>query len=217
VVPPLDFIPFAEENGQIIDIGRWVLRRACMSVARWQSQFPREEALRVSVNVSPVQFHDPGFLEELKAVLHDSKLTPNSLMLEITEGVLVHDSEAVANRLNEIKKLGVRLAIDDFGTGYSSLGYLRRFPIDLLKIDKSFVDFVASGPEESALAHAVVKLGDTLGLGVVAEGVESEDQASVLLDMGCDFAQGYLYSKPVDGGQIEDLLSERDVTVVEIV
>jgi len=217
VVAPLDFIPFAEENGQIIDIGRWVLRRACTTVAQWQSQFPREEALRVSVNVSPVQFHDPGFLDELKSILHDSQLAPNSLMLEITEGVLVHDSEAVANRLNEIKALGVRLAIDDFGTGYSSLGYLRRFPIDFLKIDKSFVDFVASGPEESALARAVVKLGDTLGLGVVAEGVESKDQASVLLAMGCAFAQGYLYSKPVDGGAIEDLLSERDATVVEIV
>ena len=217
IIPPLDFIPFAEENGQILEIGRWVMQRACTTVAQWQSRFPREEAIRVSVNVSPVQFHDPDFLDELKTILLDSKLMPSSLMLEITEGVLVHDIEAVANRLNEIKKLGVQLAIDDFGTGYSSLGYLRNFPIDILKIDKSFVDFVASGPEESALARAIVKLGDTLGLGVVAEGVESKDQANALLAMGCDLAQGYLYSKPIDGARMEELLSEREATVAEIV
>ena len=215
VVPPIEFIPFAEENGQIIDIGRWVLRRACMDAARWQSLFPKEKELRVSVNVSPVQFHDSGFLDELKTILSEVSLAPNSLMLEITEGVLIHDSEAVAKRLEEVKKLGVRLAIDDFGTGYSSLGYLRRFPIDLLKIDKSFVDFVASGPEESALARAVVKLGDTLGLSVVAEGVERNDQASVLLEMGCALAQGFLYSKPVDGHEIEALLSKRESVLMD--
>jgi EAL domain-containing protein (putative c-di-GMP-specific phosphodiesterase class I) len=138
-------------------------------------------------------------------------------MLEITEGVLVRDSEGVASRLNEIKALGVRLAIDDFGTGYSSLGYLRKFPLDLLKIDKSFVDLIASGPEDSALARAIVKLGDTLGLSVVAEGVESKDQANVLQEMGCALAQGYLYSKPVDGDQIEALLSKRADAVAEII
>ena len=215
VVPPAEFIPFAEENGQIIEIGRWVLRRACMDAARWQSLFPQDDALRVSINVSPIQFHDPGFLEELKAILTEFSLAPYSLMLEITEGVLVHDSEAVARRLEEVKKLGVRLAIDDFGTGYSSLGYLKRFPIDLLKIDKSFVDFVASGPEESALARAVVKLGDTLGLSVVAEGVERDDQATVLLEMGCALAQGFLYSKPVDGHDIEALLAKRGTMLME--
>ena len=215
VVPPIEFILSAEENGQIIDIGRWVLRRACMNAARWQSLFPKEDALRVSVNESPVQFNDPGFLEELKTILTEFSLAPNSLMLEITEGVLIHDSEAVARRLEEVKKLGVRLAIDDFGTGYSSLGYLKKFPIDLLKIDKTFVDFVATGPEESALARAVVKLGDTLGLSVVAEGVESDDQASVLLEMGCALAQGFLYSRPVDDIQIEALLSERETVQME--
>jgi diguanylate cyclase (GGDEF)-like protein len=153
VVPPIEFIPFAEENGQIIDIGRWVLRRACMNAARWQSLFPKEDALRVSVNVSPIQFHDPGFVEELRTILTEFSLAPNSLVLEITEGVLIHDSEAVAKRLEEIKKLGVRLAIDDFGTGYSSLGYLRRFPIDLLKIDKSFVSISSSLAQKSLHSH----------------------------------------------------------------
>jgi diguanylate cyclase (GGDEF)-like protein/PAS domain S-box-containing protein len=214
-VSPLEFVPFAEENGLIVGIGRWVLRRACRDAAQWQSLFPREDALRISVNVSPVQFHDAGFLEELKAILNEFDLAPNSLTLEITEGVLIHDSEAVARRLEEVKKLGVRLAIDDFGTGYSSLGYLRRFPIDLLKIDKSFIDFVASGPEESALARAVVKLGDTLGLSVVAEGVENPNQASVLSEMGCALAQGFLYSKPMDADQIEALLSEQNARVME--
>jgi EAL domain-containing protein (putative c-di-GMP-specific phosphodiesterase class I) len=153
VVPPIEFIPFAEENGQIIDIGRWILRRACMNAARWQSLFPKEDALRVSVNVSPIQFHDPGFVEELRTILTEFSLAPNSLVLEITEGVLIHDSEAVAKRLEEIKKLGVRLAIDDFGTGYSSLGYLRRFPIDLLKIDKSFVSISSSLAQKSLHSH----------------------------------------------------------------
>jgi diguanylate cyclase (GGDEF)-like protein len=208
VVPPMEFIPFAEDSGQIDQIGRWVLNRACRDAARWQAEFPMDPPLRVSVNVSASRFMEIEFLGELKEVLGEIDLAPNSLVLEITETVLL-DSKGAAERLEEVKKLGVRLAIDDFGTGYSSLGYLRSFPIDLLKIDKSFVDSVTAGEEGSALARAIVKLGDSLGLRVVAEGVEEPAQAAVLSAMGCELAQGFLYSRPVSPSSIDDLLAMR--------
>jgi len=215
VVPPLDFISFAEDSGQIADIGLWVLRRACRDAARWQAEFPKDPALNISVNVSALRFLQAGFLEELKGVLREVKLAPNTLTLEITESVLLQDSESVSMRLAEIRNLGVQLAVDDFGTGYSSLGYLRNFPIDLLKIDKSFIDSVASGDEGSALARAVVKLGESLGLRVVAEGVEEQAQAAALSAMGCELAQGYLFSRPVGARSIDDLLAGRRAETME--
>jgi EAL domain-containing protein (putative c-di-GMP-specific phosphodiesterase class I) len=206
VVPPLRFIPVAEESGQILDIGLWILRRACSDAARWQSRFPRERPLLVSVNVSPVEICHPGFIETLRDTLSEFELAQNSLVLEITEGVLVHDTPTVGRRLREIKSLGVQVAIDDFGTGYSSLGYLHQYPIDFLKIDKLFIDSITEGSRASALTRAVVQLGDTLGLRVVAEGVESQYQADVLQEMGCALAQGYLFSRPVDDRAIDGIL-----------
>jgi diguanylate cyclase (GGDEF)-like protein/PAS domain S-box-containing protein len=214
VVPPMEFIPFAEDSGQIGDIGLWVLRRACRDTARWQAEFPTDPPLRLSVNVSAIRFMQAGFIDELKGVLSEAPLAPDSLVLEITESVLL-DSVTVADRLAEVKRLGVQLAIDDFGTGYSSLGYLRTFPIDLLKIDKSFIDSVATGVEGSALARAVVKLGDSLGLRVVAEGVEALEQADVLAAMGCELAQGFLFSRPVAASSIDDLLAAREYASLE--
>ncbi|MFN2593941.1 MAG: EAL domain-containing protein, partial [Actinomycetota bacterium] len=207
IVPPGEFIPFAEESGQIVELGRWVLRQACADAVRWQARGDREEPLRVSVNVSASRFRHADFITELREVLGEFQVAPGSLVLEITENVLIKDSEVVAEKLAQIRELGVRLAIDDFGTGYSSLGYLRDFPIDLLKIDKSFIDNVASGPEESALARAVVKLGDALGLSVVAEGVEREEQSDILAAMGCQFAQGFLYARPMDRDKVDELLA----------
>jgi diguanylate cyclase (GGDEF)-like protein len=206
VVPPLDFISIAEDSGQILDIGLWVLRRACMDATRWQRRFPREHPLLVFVNVSPVQFRDPRFAEKLEETLSEFELAPNSLVLEITEGVLVLDAQTVAQRLQDIKTLGVQLAIDDFGTGYSSLSYLHQFPLDLLKIDKLFIDSITVGVPALALVRAVVQLAETLGLNVVAEGVESQDQLHVLREIGCPLAQGYLFSKPVDAQQIDAIL-----------
>lgn len=206
VVRPLSFIPVAEDSGQISEIGLWMLRRACLDAGRWQRRSSRERPIIVTVNVSPVQVRDPGFIEMLENTLSTFDLAPNSLVLEITEGLLVHDAHAVGRRLREIKSLGVRVAIDDFGTGYSSLGYLHQFPIDLLKIDKLFIDSITQETRASALARAVVQLGDTLGIGVVAEGVESDAQAEVLREMGCAFAQGNLFSEPVDDAQIDALL-----------
>jgi diguanylate cyclase (GGDEF)-like protein/PAS domain S-box-containing protein len=208
VVPPNEFIPFAEETGQIVQIEQWVIRRACLDAAGWQRTSPGNQRLRISVNVSAVSFLREGLSEELEAILEETALAPNTLVLEITERVLMHGSESVAERLTNLKRLGVQLAIDDFGTGYSSLSYLKDFPIDLLKIDKSFVDDVCSGPEGSALARAAVKLGGALGLPVVAEGVERRDQAEALATMGCQYAQGFLFFRPVDAGRVDSLLAE---------
>jgi diguanylate cyclase (GGDEF)-like protein/PAS domain S-box-containing protein len=205
IIPPLEFIPFAEDSGQINDIGVWVLRHAARAASRWQAEFPKDPPLRISVNVSALRFMEHGFIRELAGVLSEVQLAPDTLVLEITESVLL-DSKAAAGQLAEVKKLGVRLAIDDFGTGYSSLGYIRSFPIDLLKIDKSFIDSVATGPEGSALARAIVKLGDSLGIRVVAEGVEDQSQADALAAMGCELAQGFLYSRPVSPASIDELL-----------
>jgi diguanylate cyclase (GGDEF)-like protein/PAS domain S-box-containing protein len=206
VVPPLSFIPVAEESGQILDIGLWILRRACSDAARWQRGFPRERPLLVSVNVSPVEIRHPGFIDTLRDTLSEFQLAPNSLVLEITEGLLVHDTPTVGRRLREIKSLGVQVAIDDFGTGYSSWGYLHQVPIDFLKIDKLFIDSITEGSRASALTRAVVQMGHILGLRVVAEGVESQDQAEVLQEMGCALAQGYLFSRPVDDRSIDAML-----------
>jgi diguanylate cyclase (GGDEF)-like protein/PAS domain S-box-containing protein len=206
VVPPMEFIPIAEGSGQIVDLGHWVLRRACRDAARWQDRSPIGSSLPVSVNVSPLQLRDPRFVEKLTQALSESELPPDRLVLEITEGVLVHEGRAIDQRLRDVRDLGVQLAIDGFGTGYSPLGYLHRFPIDRLKIDKVFIDSVTEGARAAALARAVVHLGHTLDLHVVAEGVESRGQADVLREMGCALAQGFLFSRPVDAHEIDAML-----------
>jgi diguanylate cyclase (GGDEF)-like protein/PAS domain S-box-containing protein len=204
LVGPTDFIPFAEENGLILPIGRWVLEEACRTATRWQFGSAKGP-LTVAVNVSAVRFRHPGFVEELNEVLTITGLPASRLVLEITESMLVRDPELVAARLEELKRLGVGLAIDDFGTGYSSLSYLRDFPIDILKVDKAFIESVALNAEESALARAIIKLGHTLGLKVVAEGVEEGIQASALQALGCEYGQGYLFAKPLTLKNLEAL------------
>jgi EAL domain-containing protein (putative c-di-GMP-specific phosphodiesterase class I) len=209
LVQPFDFIPFCEESGLILPIGQWVLQEACRKVAEWQKAYPDTAPRTVAVNISPVRFLRPGLVEEVADVLFATGLAPESLVLEITESVLVQDNEVIG-RLTELKKLGVQLAIDDFGTGYSSLSYLRDFPIDLLKVDKTFIDSVALGPDESALTRAVVELGRTLGLKVVAEGVEEEAQAEVLRSINCELAQGYLFSRPLPESAMRETLESAD-------
>ncbi|MDQ4124234.1 MAG: GGDEF and EAL domain-containing protein [Actinomycetota bacterium] len=202
LVPPLDFIPFAEESGLIVPIGRWVLLEACRTAAAWEGDAPPS----VSVNVSPLRFRHPGFVEELTEALTATGLPPERLVLEITESALVEDVGKVVERLDELKRLGVQLAIDDFGTGYSSLSYLKDFAVDILKIDKAFIDSIALGAEDSALARAVLKLGQSLNLKIVAEGVEEGVQADVLRTLGCPLAQGYLFSRPVPADALAELL-----------
>jgi diguanylate cyclase (GGDEF)-like protein len=195
VVPPVLFIPLAEENTMIIPIGRWVLHQACLQGAAWHAEGHR---IGMSVNVSARQLERDEFIEEVHSALDASGLEPESLTLEITETVLMRDAEAAASRLKALKALGVRIAIDDFGTGYSSLGYLRQFPVDALKIDRSFISGISSSPDAAALMHTLVGLGKALGLETLGEGIEEQAQLEQLQREDCDSGQGFLYARPLD-------------------
>ena len=197
LVPPLEFLPLAEESGLIVPLGRWVLREALMQLAEWQRMDPKLGVLTMSVNVSGRQLAEPGFASDVEVILAQTGADPHSVVLEITESVLVHDAQETLAVLRDLKSLGVRLAIDDFGTGYSSLGYLQNFPVDMLKVDRSFVSGLGREDRQIALAEAIVQVGEHLQLQTVAEGVELEEEASQLLRLGCRYAQGYLFAKPV--------------------
>jgi diguanylate cyclase (GGDEF)-like protein/PAS domain S-box-containing protein len=192
---PGQFIPMAEETGQVIALGRWVLHDACCRVQEWRKSVAAGAGLRVAVNISGRHLQQGDLVADVKAALDASGLEPESLLIELTESTMMHNSENNLLRLKELKALGVRLAIDDFGTGYSSLSYLHRFPIDILKIDRSFISRLTESAEGPKLARAVVMLGETLGLETVAEGVEADDQVTQLLQLGCVAAQGFLFSQ----------------------
>jgi diguanylate cyclase (GGDEF)-like protein/PAS domain S-box-containing protein len=209
LVPPGDFIPIAEQTGMLVHLDRWVMAEACRAVSAWQNEFPTDPPLTMSVNVSARQLQDPELTREVERSLRDTGLDPASLTLEITEGVLMQDSEATARILQELKDLGVRLAIDDFGIGFSSLSYLRRLPVDVVKIDRSFVAGVASVSEEWTLARGIVKLVHGLGFETVAEGVERADQKAHLRALGCRLAQGYYFARPMDEPALRQLLAEK--------
>jgi diguanylate cyclase (GGDEF)-like protein/PAS domain S-box-containing protein len=191
---PGRFIPMAEETGQVIALGRWVLMDACCRVREWRRSIAAGEGLRVAVNISGRHLQQGDLVADVRQALEASGLEPESLLIELTESTMMHNSESNLLRLRELKALGVRLAIDDFGTGYSSLSYLHRFPIDILKIDRSFVSRLTESAEGPKLARAVVMLGETLGLETVAEGVEVDEQVTQLLQLGCVAAQGFLFS-----------------------
>jgi diguanylate cyclase (GGDEF)-like protein len=199
MIQPEQFITLAEETGQIVPLGSWVLAQATADIARWQ---PRRR-LYVSVNVSARQFSAPGFVDSVRRVIAMSGLRPGELMLELTESVLLRRDERLHSDLGELKSIGVKLAIDDFGTGYSSLSYLRELPIDVLKMDKSFVDGIAVSEQRLALAEGIVQIARTLRLEVIAEGIESEVQRDLLTSMGCQFGQGYLLAMPMATSQAE--------------
>jgi len=196
-ISPLDFIPLAEQSGLIVAIGRWVMLHACSHARHWSRSLPELVPVTVTVNLSARQLGDEHLLDDVATALRVAGLRRNQLVLELTESTLLANSEETVEILNGLKSLGVRLAIDDFGTGYSSLSYLHRFPVDVLKIDKSFVDGIDSGPGASALASAVIALGNSLGLRTVAEGIETDSQLSVLAGLGCKFGQGFLFSRPL--------------------
>jgi diguanylate cyclase (GGDEF)-like protein len=205
-IPPTDFIPGAEENGLIGELGRQVLDAACHQVRRWQLAYPAHAAMSVNVNLSPRQLRDSELVGQIASVLDHSGLAPHDLVLEITEGAMMHDVEAAIRRLHEVKELGVRLAVDDFGTGYSSLSYLQRFPVDILKIDRAFVSVLETEDGESSLANAIISLARAMRLTVVAEGVETEVQAESVRALGCDRVQGYYFARPLTAGAVEHLL-----------
>jgi len=193
---PSQFIDIAEDTGLIVQLGAWVLRRALSDLAARRPP-GRTADPYVSVNVSARQFRSGNLIGTVRQLLADSGLPPSLLLLELTESVLLRHEEGVAAKLAEFKRLGVRLAIDDFGTGYSSLSYLRELPIDVLKIDKSFVDGITASPQRLALVKAIVAIAGTLDIAVVAEGIETAEQCALLTDMGCDYGQGYLLARPM--------------------
>jgi diguanylate cyclase (GGDEF)-like protein len=203
VIAPDVFIPIAEENGSIVRIGRWVLEQACARGAAWQRT---GNPLNIAVNVSARQLERSEFVEEVRSALEHSGLDPATLTLEITETVLMRKPDATVHLLTELKALGVRLAVDDFGTGYSSLAYLRQFPVDLLKIDRTFITGLALSGEAQALAHTLIRLGQALGLQTLAEGVEHRDQVRELRREGCDLVQGFLFARPLAPDAVERLI-----------
>lgn len=208
LIPPLSFIPLAEELGLINAIGRRVLNEACRQAARWQAERPTDPALYVTVNLSARQLQRPDLVQEVRTALRESELEPHRLVLEITETILMNDADMAASALIELKRLGVRLAIDDFGTGYSSLHYIRRFPLDILKIAKPFIDGIARSREDLALVKTILDLANNFNLQVVAEGVETLRQSVELGRLGCPLVQGYLFSRPVDGETAVRMLSQ---------
>jgi diguanylate cyclase (GGDEF)-like protein/PAS domain S-box-containing protein len=205
LVPPGQFIPLAEEMGLIVEIGRWVIEEGCRQAAGFQASLPREAALRLGVNLSVKQLQHPDIVADVRHALEESGLDPETLVLEITESVMMADAALAARRLHELRALGVRIAMDDFGTGYSSLSYLSRFPVDILKMDRSFLtpDGVV---ELRSLAAAIVSLGSTLNLEVVAEGIELPSQLATLRALGCGTGQGYLFARPMDADTTKEWL-----------
>src|SRR6266850_2223012 len=212
LIPPADFIPFAEKNGLIIPIGEWVLRATCLQLKKWHANgFPK---LNLAINVSARQFQQPASIDRLVAVLKETGVDPGCLELELTESSLMTNAEQVIKSLVKLKDIGVKLAIDDFGTGFSSLEYLRRLPLDTLKIDRSFVQDI-SNPDGAALVSSIVDLAHWLRLRVVAEGVETREQLRFLQRVGCDNMQGYLFSRPLPGEQFRMLLGYPDYQLQE--
>jgi EAL domain-containing protein (putative c-di-GMP-specific phosphodiesterase class I) len=209
MVTPDRFISVLEETGLIVPVGAWVLREACAQMMRWQAAGQRP--IDLAVNLSARQFRHEALADQIADVLAETGFDPRRLELELTESMLIDDSDSVVRIMSGLGAMGVRIAIDDFGTGQSSLRYLKRFNLDTLKIDRSFVKDTPGNPEDSAIAAAVIALGHSLGLNVVAEGVETPQQLDFLRAQGCDEIQGYLLSRPVDAGVFAEWLARREV------
>ena len=206
MVSPAQFIPLAEETGLIIPLGEWVLRTACKQNKAWQlAGLP---PVRVSVNLSGAQFYKDDLYKTVKDVLEETGLDPDWLELEVTESMLMKDAESTIETLHKLKSAGIHLSIDDFGTGYSSLSYLKRFPIDALKIDRSFIREVTTNPDDAAIATSIILMGHSLRLSVVAEGVEEESQLAFLQVLQCNEIQGFLFSPPVPADRAEGFLRQ---------
>jgi EAL domain-containing protein (putative c-di-GMP-specific phosphodiesterase class I) len=206
LIEPDDFISLAEQSGLIVPIGRWVLEHACMQAAAWTAA---GHGIGIAVNVSAYQLGQDRFADDVRSALHNSGIAPSLLTLEITETTLVRDVPAACDRLRELKALGVRVAIDDFGTGYASLSYLQRMPVDILKIDRSFVAALADGRQGRYLLSAILGVARSLSLAVIAEGIEELTQLSSLEQLRCQMGQGYLLGHPVPPDEIETLLAAR--------
>ena len=211
-ISPAEFIPIAEQTGLIVPIGRYVLTEALITAARWQKR--HRQAFKIAVNLSPRQFRDPKLRQQIEDTLQQADVPYDSLVLEITEGVLMSGQSDIDDALSALSDMGVGIAMDDFGTGYSSLSYLRKYPFNILKIDRSFVNDITVDPGDRELVNAAIAMARGLGLKVIAEGVETEEQLQHLAEFGCEFAQGYLFSMPLSPEQLSEMLEQQDGTIV---
>ncbi len=210
LVSPMEFIPIAEETGLIVPLGYWVLRSACYQMRVWQERFPTTPPLTISVNLSSKQFLQPNLIEQIDKVLQETGLSACSLRLEVTESAIMENTETAATMLLQLRNLGIEIYIDDFGTGYSSLSYLQRFPVNALKIDRSFVSHMGVDGEDSEIVQTIIMLAHKLGIDVIAEGVETQEQLAQLRELCCSQAQaqGYLFSKPLNSQATESLIAK---------
>lgn len=204
MVGPDKFIPIAEETGLIVPIGEWVLKTACEQLKKWtDAGYP---TMRMAVNLSTRQFWKPGLEKVIGNILDESGINPIDLELELTESIIMHDTLTISDTLYELHQMGIGLSIDDFGTGYSSLSYIQRFPIDRLKIDRSFVQDITTSEEDAEMIISIIALGHSMKLQVLAEGVETKEQLDYLQQQGCDEVQGFYFSRPVPANELEALL-----------
>lgn len=208
IIAPAEFVPIAEESGLILPIGQWILEEACRQAVTWHTQYPSDPPLIMSVNLSPRQFQEAHVVEMVAQALETTGLPPANLKLEITEGMMMQDSSVTATVLRELKLLGVELAIDDFGTGYCSLNYLKRFPVDTLKIDRSFINGLGQNAEDTAIVRAVIAFAKALNLSVTGEGVETADQVAELNALDCERGQGFFFGRPQPCEELDAWLSE---------
>jgi EAL domain-containing protein (putative c-di-GMP-specific phosphodiesterase class I) len=206
MISPSRFVPVAEECGLVGQIGEWVLNAACVQIREWQDA---GYSLQVAVNVSPRQFQDYDLAELVMDIMRNTGVQPQSLEIELTESAVMADAESSIVSLERLAALGVQIAIDDFGTGYSSLSYLKRLPLDLLKIDQTFVRDITSDPNDAAIVRAIITLASSLGIKVIAEGVENEAQLAFLNAYGCQYAQGYLFGRPLTGPELIELVDSQ--------
>ncbi|EGF31942.1 diguanylate cyclase/phosphodiesterase with PAS/PAC sensor(s) [Oxalobacteraceae bacterium IMCC9480] len=215
IVPPVEFIPLAEQTGLILPLGQWVLETACRQLVAWTGQ-PAMASLTIAVNVSACQVQRPDFVAQVLAVIARTGANPQLLKLEITESLLLTDVEDIILKMSALQAHGFSFSLDDFGTGYSSLSYLKRLPLDQLKIDRSFVRDVLSDPNDAAIVRTILALGHSLGLSVIAEGVETEAQCDFLADLDCHAYQGFLFSRPLPLAQFEELAAQQEVAVAAL-
>jgi diguanylate cyclase (GGDEF)-like protein len=208
LISPAEFIPMAEETGLIVPIGYWVLAEACRQIGEWHVQFPADPPLTISVNLSVRQCAQPDLVQKVAHILEETSLDASDLKLELTESMIVEDADSTSAMLSELRALGVQVQMDDFGTGYSSLGYLQRLPIDTLKIDRTFVNRMGKDDSGSEIVRTILALAHDLGMKVVAEGIETDEQLSELKSMGCEYGQGYLFTKPIDSQMASALLAK---------
>jgi EAL domain-containing protein (putative c-di-GMP-specific phosphodiesterase class I) len=213
-IRPLEFLPLAEETGFINHLGRWVLKEACQQMRDWQKRYPHKPPLTMSVNISGCQLNQPNFAEQVRSILGETGLEGKYLKLEVNEGVCLNGSENMLKACQDLNAMGIQFQIDDFGIGTSSLSYLQYLPIETLKIDRVFIDKVNAN-NNSEIVRAIIALARDLGIEAIAEGIETENQLNMLLDLGCNFGQGFLLSRPLDRTAIDSLLTKESTPLKE--